>query len=196
MKLEEILGKEVFDGLNDELKGKYADTEFLVNNGNYIPKEKFDNLNETKKDLENQLKETNEKIAELSKVNPDELNQTIKDWQEKYDTDTKALQEKMEAREYQFKLENYVDEKFSSKSSRKAYMNDLKAQNLKFNDDGVLVGYDDFKKSYQENDPTAFAVEEPQKESGSVTVNTGVNHNDGDNAKQDLKLNSMFRNYN
>ena len=72
-KLVDIVGKEVFDELPDETKKEYGEKELIINDGTYIPKAKFDNLNETKKNLENQLKETNDKVQELSKVDNKEL---------------------------------------------------------------------------------------------------------------------------
>lgn len=175
-KLVDIVGKEVYDGLSEEIKKEYAEKELIINDGTYIPKAKFDSLNETKKDLENQLKETNDKMQELSKVDTEELKQQIIDLQKKYEEDTKALNSKYEAREYDIKLNDYAkDLKFSSNSARKSFMNDLKEKELKFEDD-KLVGFDDFVNSYKESDPTAFIEE--KKEEPSVTVNTGDSHSD------------------
>ena len=175
-KLVDIVGKEVYDGLSEEIKKEYAEKELIINDGTYIPKAKFDSLNETKKDLENQLKETNDKMQELSKVDTEELKQQIIDLQKKYEEDTKALNSKYEAREYDIKLNDYAkDLKFSSNSAKKAFMNDLKEKELKFEDD-KLVGFDDFVSSYKENDPTAFIEE--KKDEPSVTVNTGDTHSD------------------
>ena len=174
-KLVDIIGKEVYEGLSDEIKKEYDVKELLINDGSYIPKAKFDSLNEQKKDLENQLKETNDKMQELSKVDTEELKKQIVDLQKKYEEDTKALNTKYEAREYDIKLNDYAkDLKFSSNSARKSFMNDLKAKDLKFEND-KLVGFDDFVNSYKETDPTAF-IEETKTEP-SVTVNTGDTHN-------------------
>ena len=179
-KLVDIVGKEVYEELSDDIKKEYAEKELIINDGTYIPKAKFDSLNETKKDLENQLKETNDKVQELSKVDTEELKQQIEDLQKKYEEDTKALNSKYEAREYDIKLNDYTkDLKFSSNSARKSFMNDLKEKELKFEDD-KLVGFDDFVNSYKESDPSAFIEE--KKEEPSVTVSTGGNHNDTENS--------------
>jgi gas vesicle protein len=175
-KLVDIIGKEVYEGLSDDIKKEYAEKELIINDGTYIPKAKFDSLNETKKDLENQLKETNDKVQELSKVDTEELKQQIEDLQKKYEEDTKALNSKYEAREYDIKLNDYTkDLKFSSNSARKSFMNDLKEKELKFEED-KLVGFDDFVNSYKETDPDAF-IEEDDGEP-AVKVNTGDSHND------------------
>ena len=178
-KLVDIVGKEVYEGLSDEIKKEYGEKDLIINDGNYIPKAKFDSLNEQKKDLENQLKETNDKVQELSKVDTEELKKQIEDLQKKYEEDTKKLNSKYEAREYDIKLNDYTkDLKFSSNSARKSFMSDLKAKELKFEDD-KLVGFDDFVNSYKESDPTAFMEE---KEEPSVKVNTGDNHDDKENS--------------
>lgn len=175
-KLVDIIGKEAYESLSEDIKKQYDEKELIINDGTYIPKAKFDNLNEQKKDLENQLKETNDKVQELSKANTEELKKQIEDLQNKYEEDTKALNEKYDKREYDIKLNDYAkDLKFSSNSARKSFMNDLKAKELKFEDD-KLVGFDDFVNSYKENDPNAFMEE--KKEEPSVTVNTGDSHND------------------
>ena len=175
-KLVDIIGKDAYESLSEDIKKQYGEKELIINDGTYIPKAKFDNLNEQKKDLENQLKETNDKVQELSKVNTEELKKQIEDLQNKYEEDTKALNEKYNKREYDIKLNDYAkDLKFSSNSARKSFMSDLKAKELKFEDD-KLVGFDDFVNSYKENDPNAFMEE--KKEEPSVTVNTGDNHND------------------
>ena len=102
-KLVDILGKEEFEKLSEDVQKKYNDTEFIENDGSYIPKTKFDNLNQTKKDLESQLKETNEKVQELSKVDAKELQQKLDELQEKYDNDLKEANERYDNREYEIK---------------------------------------------------------------------------------------------
>lgn len=62
---------------------------------------------------------------------------------------------------------------FSSESARKAFMADLAAKKLTPQDDGTLLGFDEYLSSYKKNDPGAFA-----QESGYPTVKDG-----GDPAK-------------
>ena len=49
--------------------------------------------------------------------------------------------------------------KFTSDSAKKAFMADLKAKKLPLQDDGTLLGFDDYVKSYKQTDPGAFAPE-------------------------------------
>ena len=57
--------------------------------------------------------------------------------------------------------------KFSSVSAKKAFLADLKAKGLTLQDDGKLLGFDDFVKEYKGDDPDAFA---PDKPAPTVTV--------------------------
>ena len=56
--------------------------------------------------------------------------------------------------------------KFSSESAKRAFLSDLKAKKLILQD-GKLLGFDDYLKSYRESDPDAFA---PEKATPTVTV--------------------------
>ena len=47
--------------------------------------------------------------------------------------------------------------KFTSDSAKKAFLSDLKAKNLPLQDDGTLLGFDDYVASYKKTDPGAFA---------------------------------------
>jgi len=188
-KLVDILGKEVYEGLPEEIRKEYDEKELIINDGTYIPKSKFDSLNEQKKDLESKLKETNDKVQELSKVDTEELKKQIEDLQKKYEEDTKELNNKYEAREYDIKLNDYAkDLKFSSNSARKSFMNELKAKDLKFEED-KLVGFDDFVNSYKETDPDAFMKEETTEP--SVKVSTGDTH-DGTKDTDDAFINKIM----
>lgn len=56
--------------------------------------------------------------------------------------------------------------KFSSESAKRAFLSDLKAKKLILQD-GKLLGFEDYLKSYRESDPDAFA---PEKATPTVTV--------------------------
>lgn len=189
-KLIDIVGEEVFEGLDEKIKKDYAEKELIINDGAYIPKAKFDSLNETKKDLEAQLRETNDKVQELSKVNAEELQSKLDELQQKYDNDLKEANDKYDAREYEYKLKDYIKaEKFSSKSSQKAYYEELLNKHLEFDEEGNLKGYDAYKTEYQENDPGAFIKEEPKQE--GMYVNTGEDHSNK-NAEEDAFINKIM----
>ena len=77
--LKELLGEELYSQVTEKL----GDKKIMVDDGNFIPKSRFDQVNQAKKELEVQLKDRDTQLAELSKNNKDNenlLNQ-IKDLQ-------------------------------------------------------------------------------------------------------------------
>ena len=77
--LKELLGEELYSQVTEKL----GDKKIMVDDGNFIPKSRFDQVNQAKKELEVQLKERDTQLADLSKNNKDNeslLNQ-IKDLQ-------------------------------------------------------------------------------------------------------------------
>ena len=73
MNLKEVLGEELYN----QVKEKVGDKELFVNDGTYIPKKKFDDLNDDKKKIKEQLDDANKKIEELSKVNAEDLQKEV-----------------------------------------------------------------------------------------------------------------------
>ena len=166
--MKELLGEELYN----QVKEKLGDKELIINDGNYIPKHKFDDLNNDKKELKKQLEEVNAKVQELSSVNAEKLNKEIEDLKKKYETDTNALNEKISKREYEYAVKELTrDIKFSSESAKKTFMNDLVSKALKL-EEGKLLGFDDYLNSYKEADPNAFVVEKQGE-----GVDLGDNHN-------------------
>lgn len=170
--MKELLGEELYN----QVKEKIGDKELIINDGTYIPKAKFDDLNNDKKDLKKQLEEANTKIENLSKVNAEDLQKEIDDWKTKYETDTKALNDKISKREREYIINDLTrDIKFSSNSAKKSFMEDLANKDLKI-ENGKMLGFDDYLNSYKEQDAGAF-VEEKKNEGQSVDL--------GDNHKQE-----------
>lgn len=165
MNLKETLGEELYN----QVKEKIGDKELFVNDGTYIPKKKFDDLNEDKKAIKSQLDEANKKIEELSKVNADDLQKEIDNWKTKYEEDTKKLNDDIAKREREYVINDLVrDIKFTSESAKKAFTEELSSKDLKI-EDGKLIGFDDYLSSYKKNDPKAFA-EEKQEQKPSISL--------------------------
>ncbi len=49
--------------------------------------------------------------------------------------------------------------KFTSTGARKAFLDDLAKKNLQVQEDGTLLGFDDYVQTYKKNDPGTFAAE-------------------------------------
>lgn len=120
----------------------------------------LDNVTTERDDLKTQLSNANTEIQSYKEMDVDGIKQKISDWETKYDTDTKALQEKLAKKDYDHTVEKMVEGlKFSSTSAKKAFTNDLIAKELKI-ENNSLLGFDDFVKEYKESDPGAFVPEE------------------------------------
>lgn len=160
------------EGLDDGLPTDIIDA-IMKEYGNSIKAkdQNIETLTTEKEGLSNQLKEANEKIKGFADVDVDKLKQEIQDWETKYNTDTENLKNEISKKDYDFKLNEVVkDLEFSSNGARKAFIEDLKAKELKF-EDNKLIGYNEFLKSYKETDPDAFKKEEEGK-----SVKLGENH--------------------
>lgn len=137
--------------------------------------EQIETLTTEKEGIKKQLEEANNQIQSFKDVNVEDLNNQIKDWENKYNQDTENLKNELSKKDYDYKLKDLTNRlKFSSNGAKRAFLEDLKEKGLEFNEEGVLVGFDDFKKSYEETDPDAFYQEE-EKEEGFIT-NTGAGH--------------------
>lgn len=121
---------------------------------------------------EKQAAETAKAERDAMRTQLDEANTKLKgydpDWQQKAaDAEQKAAAQ-VSALKADYAAENAAARlKFSSASAKKAFMADLKAKGLTLQDDGKLLGFDDFVKEYKGTDPDAFA---PDKPAPTVTV--------------------------
>ena len=148
--LKELFGTEAltYDQLAEKVtakKMKLAD----LSTGAYVGKEKFEALSVEKEGLATRLSEASTKLEGYDPGWKDKAAQA----QTEADRRVAALQ-----REYAVK-DQAAALKFSSESARKAFVADLAAKELPMQD-GKLLGFDDFVKSYKESDPAAFAVDE------------------------------------
>ena len=90
------------------------------------------------------------------------------DWKQKAAAAQKAADDQLKALRADHAAETAAAGlKFSSASAKKAFLADLKAKGLALQDDGQLLGFDDFVKEYKGADPDAFA---PDKPAPTVTV--------------------------
>ena len=68
MGLKELLGEELFGQVTAALKGKgkdNKDVELIINDGNYIPRSKFNEVNEKVKSLETEITTRDEQLKDL-----------------------------------------------------------------------------------------------------------------------------------
>ena len=163
-----------------EVEGKNLPKEVIDKimelNGNSINELKKENekLRTEKEGLETQLTEANSKIEGFKEVDVEKIKAEVDEWKEKYNTDTKKLKDSLTQKDYDYKINELANGlKFSSNGAKKSFINDLKEKGLKLEND-TLLGFDDFVKSYKENDPDTFKNEDDTKE--EVFTSTGGSH--------------------
>lgn len=174
------------EGLENGLPKEVID-EIMKQYGTSVQEKdkQIETLKTEKDGINKQLEDANNKIQSFKDIDVDNLNTQIKEWETKYNQDTENLKNELSKKDYDYKLKDLISTiKFSSNGAKRAFLEDLKNQELKFDDKGTLVGFDDFKKSYEETDPNIF-MKESQTEEG-FTANTGAEHNDNSDDNDDF----------
>ncbi|MGF7049150.1 hypothetical protein J2T13_003658 [Paenibacillus sp. DS2015] len=92
MDLKELLGEELYN----QIVAKAGDKKLaVVNDGNWFPKEKFDEVNTAKKQAETDLKDRDTQLVDLKKSTGD--NKALQDQITQLQTDNKTASDKYEA---------------------------------------------------------------------------------------------------
>ena len=152
MKREDV--KAIIPGITEEQLQQLMD---LHSDDIGTHKQSIDTLKAERDAARTQLADANQK---LEGYDPD--------WKQKAADAQKAADDKVKALQADHAAETAAAGlKFSSTSAKKAFLADLKAKGLALQDDGKLLGFDDFVKEYKGTDPDAFA---PDKPAPTVTV--------------------------
>lgn len=148
-------------GVSEELAVKLAKASAEEISGSYVPKPRFDELNETKNEFEKQVKEYNKKVEDLTKSakSTEELNTQM--------ATLKADFEKKEA-EYQTQLKE-TRENTALKMAFNGKVHDIDyaisqvdKSKLKFDEDGrITEGLDDQLKTLKESKSFLFVPDKP-----------------------------------
>lgn len=134
----------------------------LVNlaDGGFVSKDKLDTKITELEDTKKLLEDANATIQSYKDMDIDGIKKSASDWEEKYNTDTKALQDKLDAQATEFAAEKYMGQyQFTSPLAAKAAMAEFMEQGFKRSDDGTFLGADDFMAKMKESNPGAFVVE-------------------------------------
>lgn len=162
-------------GLNEEQAEKVLAMHKEALTG-FIPKARFDEVNETKKELEQQLKERDKQLKELGEKvkGNEELEKQIKDLQEA----NKKAKEEYEAKIKNLTLDNAI--KLALKEHKAKYEDLLVGKfdksKLTIKEDGTIEGLDEQIKALKESYKDLF--EQPLK--GFSPNNTGDNPSGGE----------------
>ena len=147
-------------GLTDEQVNKIMDE-----NGKDIEKYRRD-IERYKTQFEStkaSLDEANTTIESYKDKDMDikKIQQSADEWKNKYDTETKALSEKLIAQERKYATDSYfAGMKFTSESAKQGIIAQFNEQNFELKD-GKFIGADEYMKTLKESDAGAFATGNP-----------------------------------
>lgn len=149
-------------GLTEDQATK-AETESKKELETYVPKTRFDEVNNSKKQLETDIKERDTQLETLKKSSGD--NEGLKNKIETLQTDNKAAKEKYENDLKDLQISNAIKLAIADK----AQDTDLVAgqfdkSKLILSDDGKITGLDEQLKTIQEGKPFLFKAEQKTKE--------------------------------
>lgn len=178
MGLEDILGEELFNEVQDKLDD---DTKLIVNDGSYLPRDELNkqtNKLESKiKQFEKQLEQKESAIEErdrqLEQLKEDtqateELQQKVEQFQSKNEDLENQMQSQQEEFQQQLKQEKLdkqiklTVEKHDPRDdvARKAIISNLDREEIELTDDGEVKGINDQLESMKESAKYLFGGEE------------------------------------
>ncbi|XQY90649.1 phage scaffolding protein [Metabacillus sp. HB246100] len=156
MSLQELLGEELYKQVMEKVGDQKID---IVSNGEWIPKTKFNELNENTKELKKQLKDRDTQLSELGEkaTGNEELQKTIQQLQ----ADNKQIKEdyenKIKQQTFNFALKDALSG--AKAKNPKAVEALLDKESIKF-DGEKIEGLEDQLKKLQESDAYLFDVQE------------------------------------
>ena len=177
----------------DFLKGLGLDDsiidQIMDENGKDIQREK-NAVNKVNQDLEKykaeneglktQLSEANTQIQSFKEMDIDGIKASAEEWKTKYETDTKALNEKIAAKDYDYAIKDFMSNyKFIDDDVKETVINKFKAKEFKL-EEGKFLGGEDFMKDYKENHKSLFVSDEPQEPIPQIVKPTGGSNPPGD----------------
>ena len=179
MDLKKLLGEELFNQVQAKLKEAEGDVKLLVNDGNYIPRERLNEKTEKITLLEGQLEESKNQLAERDNQLEQLKNDSQASEQLKARITELESQNKKTKKEYEARI-NQQDEEFQTKLEQQKFdsalelaLRDAEAKNPKAVkalldtekiklDGDKLLGFEDQLKALKENDSYLFGQEKIQ----------------------------------
>lgn len=172
--MDEALAEKCAKASQDELKG-------------FIPKRRFDEVNEEKKSLDKALQDRDKQLEQLNKStgDVDELMKQIKALQE--DNKTATAEHKAEVK--QLKINNAVDAallgaKVKNTTAVKALLKDLDKAELA--EDGTIKGLDEQIKALQESDSYLFETKKDKAEVKGAKPGEGEDNPDNSTITKEM----------
>lgn len=171
MKKEDLMK---IEGMTEELATKVAEQSAEELKG-YIPKSRFDEVNEAKKNAETLVKERDKQLEDLKKSSGD--NEELKNQITQLQEENKTTKQKYEADIKKMQIDNAVQSALKDAYAKNvtavmALLKDLDKAELA--EDGTIKGLAEQIQALQKSDSYLFNVKsEPTKPSGVTPANGG-----------------------
>lgn len=123
----------------------------------------------TKSDgFEEQLKSANTEIQSYKDMDIDGIKKSAEDWKTKYETETKALNDAIAQKDYDYATKDFMNQfDFVDDDAKEIATLKFKAKEFKL-EEGKFLGADDFMKQYKEDHKALFKSEESTESTESV----------------------------
>lgn len=155
MSLKELLGDDLYAQVVEKAGDQKID---IVSNGQWFPKERFDAVNNEKKELKSQLDERDQQLNTLQKQakGNEELQNAIEQLQEENKKVSVEYQQKLDKQAFDFAIESALRD--AKAKNIKAVKANLNVDGLKLSDDKV-IGLDEQLAALKESDSYLFISE-------------------------------------
>ena len=183
MKKEDLMK---IEGMTDDLATKIAEAS-AEELKSYIPKTRFDEVNEAKKNAEALVKERDKQLEDVKKSTGD--NEELKKQIEALQEDNKAAKQKYESDIKKMQIDNAVQSALKDAGAKNvtaimALLKDIDKAELA--EDGTVKGLADQIQSLQKSESYLFDIKntEPPKPSGATPAGSGSTHVPGTITKE------------
>ncbi len=154
--------KELLKRLGVELTAEQVKQLEEVIGKEFVPADSAGSDKAKLEELTKQLAERDKDLEKLKSENKsEELSKQLDELKAKYAADTKALSEKLTARETDFAAEKlFSGYSFASDRVKKSVLDEFKAKGFKF-ENGEFVGGKEYLEGLKKSEPDVFAAEKP-----------------------------------
>lgn len=144
--------------------------------GGYVAKDKFDAKVTELSGVKEQLTAANATIQSYKDMDIDGIKKSAAEWQQKYETDTKSLKEKLDAQATEFAARTYLSGyQYTDDLVKDAIYDKFMAKGFKRSEDGKFEGADSWMEEMKKNYPGSFAASDPAADpAGTPPVGSGT----------------------
>ena len=169
---EAITAEELIKRIQADSKLKIVNLE----DGGYVAKEKLDAKITELSGVKKQLDDANKEIQSYKDMDIEGIKKSAQEWENKYKTDTAALNDKLTAQERKHQTDMFFSGyEFTSKAAQAGIRMEFDKKEFKL-EDGVFQGASDYMKSLMENEDYkgAFVLKEDKPDETDQGAGTGA----------------------